>query len=54
MSTSAGFDYGALFDALDSQRRDLGLGWYEVADHAMRVTRWLRQPAAAFIHPAQW
>lgn len=21
---------------------------------AMRVTQWLRQPAAAFVHPAQW
>jgi hypothetical protein len=23
-------------------------------DLAMRITQWLRQPAAAFIHPAQW
>jgi len=23
-------------------------------DLAMRVTQWLGQPAAAFIHPAQW
>jgi hypothetical protein len=23
-------------------------------DLAMRVTQWLRRPAAAFIHPAQW
>ena len=23
-------------------------------DLAMRLTQWLRQPAAAFIHPAQW
>jgi hypothetical protein len=83
------FDCGALFNALDARRRDLGLGWYELADElwqqssdlnvqrgsdhplcggavqrlrergatstlAMRVTQWLRQPAAAFIHPAQW
>jgi hypothetical protein len=26
------FDCGALFDALDAQRRDRGLGWYELAD----------------------
>ena len=26
------FDCGALFDALDAQRRDPGLGWYELAD----------------------
>jgi hypothetical protein len=23
-------------------------------DLAMRVTQWLAQPAAAFIHPSQW
>jgi len=23
-------------------------------DLAMRTTQWLRRPAAAFIHPAQW
>lgn len=26
------FDCGALFDALDAQRRDRGLGWYDLAD----------------------
>ncbi len=26
------FDCGALFNALDTQRRDLGLGWYDLAD----------------------
>ncbi len=26
------FDRGALFNALDAQRRDVGLGWYELAD----------------------
>jgi hypothetical protein len=26
------FDCGALFAALDARRRDLGLGWYELAD----------------------
>jgi hypothetical protein len=26
------FDCGALFNALDARRRDLGLGWYELAD----------------------
>lgn len=25
-----------------------------VMDLAMRIIQWLRQPAAAFIHPAQW
>lgn len=23
-------------------------------DLAMRITQWLRQPAAAFVHPARW
>jgi len=32
MRSLAVFDCGALFDALDAQRRDLGLGWYELAD----------------------
>jgi hypothetical protein len=26
------FDCGALYDALDAQRRELGMGWYELAD----------------------
>jgi hypothetical protein len=30
------FDCGALFGALDSQRRELGLGWYELADEMWR------------------
>lgn len=32
MRTVPVFDCGALFHALDAQRRDLGLGWYELAD----------------------
>ena len=32
MRPMAVFDCGALYDALDAQRRDLGLGWYELAD----------------------
>lgn len=32
MPPSPVFDCGALFGALDAQRRDLGLGWYELAD----------------------
>ena len=32
MSPLPVFDCGALFDALDAQRRGLGLGWYELAD----------------------
>ncbi len=30
------FDCDALFDALDEQRRDSGLGWYELADELWR------------------
>ena len=30
------FDCGALFGALDAQRRDRGLGWYELADELWR------------------
>jgi hypothetical protein len=32
MRTLPVFDCGALFSALDTQRRDRGLGWYELAD----------------------
>lgn len=32
MSARVSFDCGALFDALDAQRRQRGLGWYELAD----------------------
>jgi hypothetical protein len=30
------FDCGALVNALDAQRRDRGLGWYELADELWR------------------
>lgn len=32
MSARPVFDCGALYSALDTQRRDRGLGWYELAD----------------------
>ena len=32
MTSRAAFDCGALFEALDAQRRDRRLGWYELAD----------------------
>jgi hypothetical protein len=32
MRSLPAFDCGALFEALDAQRRDRGLGWYELAD----------------------
>ncbi|HEY7224911.1 MAG TPA: hypothetical protein VH561_15155 [Micromonosporaceae bacterium] len=61
--------------ALNERRQERDLTWADVAheidctpprltglrtarladmDLAMRVTQWLRQPAATFIHPAQW
>jgi hypothetical protein len=78
---SAGADYrlrwelGQLHAALNDRRRDRGLTWVELARElnctpsrltnlrtarladmslAMRVTQWLAQPAAVFIHPARW
>ncbi len=32
MRAVSAFDCGALFDELDAKRRDLGLGWYDLAD----------------------
>jgi hypothetical protein len=32
------FDCGALFDALDEQRRDLGFGWYQLADELWKLS----------------
>jgi len=61
--------------ALNDERRERDLTWAKLADElectanrltnlktarladmalAMRVTQWLGEPAAAFIHPAQW
>lgn len=69
------WDLNELHAALNEQRRERGLTWAVLADEldctqsrltnlrtarfadmglAMRVTQWLGQPAAAFIHPAQW
>jgi hypothetical protein len=69
------WDLKQLHTALNEQRRQQKLTWAELAEEldctpsrltnlrtarfadmglAMRVTQWLRQPAAAFIHPAPW
>jgi hypothetical protein len=46
------FDCGALFGTLRLTNRRTARG--ADMDLAMRVTRSLSRPAAAFIHPAQW
>jgi hypothetical protein len=69
------WDLNLLHTALNEQRKKHGLTWAQLAEElgctpsrltnlrtarladmalAMRVTQWLGQPAAAFIHPAQW
>jgi hypothetical protein len=69
------WDLKQVHEALNEDRRARGLTWAELArelhctparltnlrqasfadmDLAMRVTQWLGQPAAAFVHPAQW
>jgi hypothetical protein len=51
------FDCGALARELNCARNRLtNLRTARLADMdlAMRITQWLGQPAAAFIHPAQW
>jgi hypothetical protein len=69
------WDLNQLHGALNEQRQERDLTWAELARElnctpsrltnlrtarladmalAMRVTQWLGQPAAAFIHPAQW
>ena len=69
------WDLNQMHAALNTERRARGLTWAELAhelkctparltnlrtarfadmDLAMRITQWLGQPAAAFIHPAQW
>jgi hypothetical protein len=69
------WDLPELHAVLDAQRRERGLTWAELgrefgcspsrltnlrsarmADMSLvlQVTQWLRQPAAAFIHPADW
>jgi hypothetical protein len=45
------FDCGALFAALNAQRRERELDWYALADELWEQSS---APAAAFIHPAQW
>ena len=69
------WDLNQVHAALNEERRARNLTWAELArelsctpnrltnlrtarladmDLAMRITQWLGQPAAAFIHPAQW
>lgn len=69
------WDLGQLHAALNEQRQERGLTWAELAAElgctparltnlrtarladmglVLRVTQWLRRPAAAFIHPSQW
>ncbi len=69
------WDLGELHAALNRQRQDRGMTWAQLARLldttsarltnlrtarftdlalAMRITQWLRRPAAAFIHPAAW
>jgi hypothetical protein len=69
------WDLHQLHTALNDQRRQRNLTWAELVKQlactpsrltnlrsarladmalAMRITQWLRQPAAAFIHAAQW
>jgi hypothetical protein len=69
------WDLSQMHAALNEERRARGLTWATLADElectpnrltnlktarladmalAMRVTQWLGEPAAAFIHPAQW
>jgi hypothetical protein len=69
------WDLNQLHAVLNDQRRQQNLTWAALAEElgctpsrltnlrtarladmnlAMRITQWLRQPAAAFIHPAHW
>lgn len=69
------WDLNQLHSAMNKQRQELQLTWAELAREldctpsrltnlrtarladmalVMRITQWLGQPAAVFIHPAQW
>ncbi|MDQ2844827.1 MAG: hypothetical protein M3Y77_00375 [Actinomycetota bacterium] len=51
------FTWAMLADELDctpSRLTNLRTAHFADMDLAMRVTQWLGQPAAAFVHPAQW
>jgi hypothetical protein len=69
------WDLNQLHTALNEQRQQQSLTWAQLADEldctpsrltnlrtarladmslVMRITQWLGQPAAAFIHPARW
>jgi hypothetical protein len=75
VETRLRWDLNQLHTRLDGERRRKDLTWANLAEEldctparltnlrtarmadmglAMRVTQWLRQPAAAFIHPAHW
>jgi hypothetical protein len=41
-------------DCTPSRLTNLRTAHFADLDLAMRITQWLSQPAAAFIHPAQW
>jgi hypothetical protein len=41
-------------DCTPSRLTSLRTARFADMDLAMRITQWLGQPAAAFIHPAQW
>ena len=41
-------------DCTPSRLTNLRTARFADMDLAMRITQWLEQPAAAFIHPAQW
>lgn len=43
-----------LLDCTPSRLTNLRTARFADMDLTMRVTQWLRQPAATFIHPAQW
>ncbi|MEO9153441.1 MAG: hypothetical protein ABI243_13655 [Lapillicoccus sp.] len=45
---------GAALDCTPSRLTNLRTARLADMDLVMRITQWLRQPAAAFIHPAQW
>lgn len=47
-------ELAAELDCTPSRLTNLRTARLADMDLAMRVTQWLRQPAAAFIHPAQW
>ena len=47
-------ELGQELDCTPSRLTNLRTAHFADMDLAMRVTQWLGQPAAAFIHPAEW